>query len=433
MGILKSYNESRLTEAKFGPGGNPKSSLPTAIKSRVDDLSRMTKIIASGNGLKFIANNAGLNQLQSEDKIADAFSKGTGKGLKGKLPKVDLGQLKDNLVSQAKDTANLIGSTLAQVPLNGTGTHLVHKFRREENTKTGLFAAPLKKAGSKRVYSRKIEIDAKYGFTSEGKDSINYLNPPEIIDNLGTDVDVKQYELNDLAPLHFSLITPETTTFLQFRAFITQFSDTYTSNWNAYNYLGRGESFYTYDNFNRSISLGFKIVAMSKEEMKPLYSKIDTLASSTAPTYNDAGFMRGTLTRLTVGGYVKNQPGFISNVSYTINQDDQWDLGVEDISSTNRESLPMSMDCSVQFTPIHSFIPQAGTSPVTRYVSPDILRQRKVETDTPAGIVKFPTVPINSAAFGKNNVLATPPKPGPVLPPPPSISADLPSNIPLPG
>ena len=71
MGILKSYNESRLTEARFGPGGNPKSSLPTAIKSRVDDLTRMTKIIASGRGLKFISNNAGLNQLQTEDKIAD--------------------------------------------------------------------------------------------------------------------------------------------------------------------------------------------------------------------------------------------------------------------------------------------------------------------------------------------------------------------------
>lgn len=431
MGILKSYNESRLTEARFGPGGNPKSSLPTALKSRVDDLTRMTKIIASGNGLKFIANNAGLNQLQSEDKIADAFSKGTGKGLKGKLPKVDLGQLKDNLVSQAKDTANLIGSTLAQVPLNGTGTHLVHKFRREENTKTGLFAAPLKKAGSKRVYSRKIEIDAKYGFTTEGKDEIN-LSTPYILD--GSDVSVDEQVLNDLAPLRFSLITPESTTFIQFRAFITQFGDNYSSNWNSYKYLGRGENFYTYNTFDRGITLGFKIVAMSKGEMKPLYSKIDTLASSTAPTYNDAGFIRGTLTRLTVGGYVKNLPGFIESVNYNITQDDQWDIGT-DISSTNGESLPMSMDCSVNFKPIHSFIPQSGVSPVTRYISPDILKQRKAE-GTSAGVVKFPTEPLNSTAFagqGRDGVLITPPKPGPVLTPPPSINADIPSNIPIPG
>lgn len=391
MGILKSYNESRLTEARFGPGGNPKSSLPTTIKSRVDDLTRMTKIIASGRGLKFISNNAGLNQLQTEDKIADAFSKGTGRGLKGKLPKVDLGKLKDNLVSQAKDTANLIGSTLAQVPLNGTGTHLVHKFRREENTKIKVFGAPLKKAGSKRVSSSEIKIDTNYNFSTDGKDEIN-LSAPYILNGY-SDVSVDEQVLNDLAPLRFSLITPENTTFIQFRAFITQFGDNYSSNWNSYKYLGRGENFYTYNTFDRGITLGFKIVAMSKGEMKPLYSKIDTLASSTAPTYNDAGFIRGTLTRLTVGGYVKNLPGFVESVSYTINQDDQWDIGT-DISSTNGESLPMSLDCSVNFKPIHSFIPQSGRSEQTRYVSQDLFSSIDKLQGVSNGVKLAPTEPI---------------------------------------
>lgn len=390
MGILKSYNESRLTEARFGPGGNPKSSLPTAIKSRVDDLTRMTKIIASGRGLKFISNNASLNQLQSQEKIAGAFSKQEGKF----LPKVDLQELKERALSQAKDTANLVGSTLAQVPLNGTGTHLVHKFRKKENTRVKVFAAPIIKGGGKKVESREIEIDSKYGFV-KGRDEINsYKNFPRVLENNNGLADVDEYGLNDLAPLHFSLITPETTIFLQFRAYITQFSDGYSSNWDSYKYLGRGENFYTYNTFDRSISLGFKIFAASGDEMKPLYSKIDTLASSTAPTYNADGYMRGTLTRMTVGGYVKRLPGFIESVNYSIAQDDQWDIGS---ISTNGESIPMSLDCTVNFKPIHSFIPQSGRSEQTRYVSQDLFPKyisNGIKPTEPITVPSFENIPI---------------------------------------
>lgn len=428
MGILKSYNESRLTEARFGPGGNPKSSLPTAIKSRVDDLSRMTKIIASGNGLKFIANNAKLNQIKSENKITNAAA--TGK----LFSKENLSALKSSIIDQAASTAKLIGSTLAQVPLNGTGTHLVHKFRTDTylrpaeseersglaqflgaggvegaplalqgkeiytkgvktdkesftdapnnlNTKIGLFAAPLIKAGSKRVSSREIKIDINYNFSTDGKDEINLSGP--YVEN-GTTVSNNQGYLDDLAPLRFSLITPENTTFIQFRAFITQFGDNFSSNWNSYKYLGRGENFYTYNSFDRGITLGFKVLAMSDREMKPLYSKLDTLASSTAPTYNDAGFMRGTLTRLTVGGYVKNLPGFIESVNYSITQDDQWDIGSY---YTDGNSIPMSMDCTINFKPIHTFIPQAGVSRITRYIKNDFVPEEPLFGET-NGIVE---------------------------------------------
>ena len=92
MGILKSYNESRLTETKFGPGGNPGSSLPIGIKSRIDDLTRMTKIIASGNGLKFIANNAKLNQVENENSIRKAIKQG---GIGAAAGRAVVAQLKD--------------------------------------------------------------------------------------------------------------------------------------------------------------------------------------------------------------------------------------------------------------------------------------------------------------------------------------------------
>ena len=68
----------------------------------------------------------------------------------------------------------------------------------------------------------------------------------------------------DLIPFRIKIIDPRSTsnqTTLQFRAYIDNFSDTYSSDWKAQTYMGRGEKFYKYNSFDRSISLGFTIVA----------------------------------------------------------------------------------------------------------------------------------------------------------------------------
>lgn len=424
MGILKSYNESRLTETKFGPGGNPGSSLPIGIKSRIDDLTRMTKIIASSNGVRFIANNAKLNQVENENSIRKAIKQG---GI-GKAA----GQA---VVAQLKDTTKLVASTLAQVPVNGTGTHLVHKFRTdtylrptESEERSGLAqflgaggveGAPFALAGEPVVGKVDSQIGAQFiedatiqfvgsrddvderkeqyqedksgnskipiklntkrvkKYKETAPDKVNaFLRQYKLGDpksgsfdpsdeiNLSP-IEQDEYPYPDLAVLRFGIVTPEYTNYLQFRAYISQFSDNFTGNWSGYQYLGRGENFYTYSGFDRSVSLGFKIFAQSGPEMKPLYDKVQLLASATAPTYNVGGFMRGTLTKLTVGGYVKNIPGFIESVNYSISQDEQWDIGSD---YTDQESLPMSMDCTVSFKPIHTFVPRTGT--FKRFIAP---------------------------------------------------------------
>ncbi len=433
MGILKSYNESRLTETKFGPGGNPGSSLPIGIKSRIDDLTRMTKIIASGNGLKFISNNAKLNQINSDNKITSAVT--TGK----LFSRENLSALKDSIIDQAADTAKLIGSTLAQVPLNGTGTHLVHKFRTD--TYTGVEGAPIVIVGgevrSKKQSSFINENDTEPDRTyigkpkiirpvlpkrpglSEGRDSVRerihvkylmgdpYKDSPLPSDFIGlsdvyTTSNSETEQANpypDLAVLKFAIITPEKTSHIQFRAYITQFGDNFSGNWTGYQYLGRGENFYTYNGFDRSISLGFKIFAQSGPEMNPMYEKIQMLASSTAPTYNENGFMRGTLTRLTFGDYLNRVPGFIESVNYSITQDDQWDIGSD---YTDKDSLPMSLDCTVNFKPVHTFIPQTGVNnKFIRKPDPKPILQ-KLEGTT-AGIAQVGNTDLRSGNIQKLN------------------------------
>ena len=70
-----------------------------------------------------------------------------------------------------------------------------------------------------------------------------------------------------------------------FRAYLTAFDDSYNASWNSFKYIGRAEDFYTYGGFSRSIQVGFQVAASSRGELTPLYSKLNALAGSTAPTY----------------------------------------------------------------------------------------------------------------------------------------------------
>ena len=40
--------------------------------------------------------------------------------------------------------------------------------------------------------------------------------------------------------------------------------------------------------------------------------------------------MRGNLVRLTVGGYLYEQPGFITSLTYTVPQESTWEIAINE-------------------------------------------------------------------------------------------------------
>ena len=102
---------------------NPPTSNQTGMQvgKRIDDLSRITQMFVDRPGLKYLANEALLQQIGAQDKISKA-RKG-GKSVAGAI----LQQAGRTAVS----TVKIIGSTLGQVAVNGTGTHFVKGFRTD--------------------------------------------------------------------------------------------------------------------------------------------------------------------------------------------------------------------------------------------------------------------------------------------------------------
>lgn len=76
--------------------------------------------------------------------------------------------------------------------------------------------------------------------------------------------------------------------------------------------------------------------------------------------------MRGPLIQLTIGEYLYEQPGFITQLSFTPNFDAGWEIGVtsggKQASTVGGEiievgELPLMISVQMSFTPIHEFVP----------------------------------------------------------------------------
>ena len=167
---------------------------------------------------------------------------------------------------------------------------------------------------------------------------------------------------NDLVKFRIATIDPDNpleAVFTHFRAFINGMSDSFSSEWNSFRYMGRGENFYNYQGFSRSMRLNWTVMAQSKYELSTQYQKLNYLASTLAPNYSAAGFMRGNIHRLTIGGYVYEYPGIIESLDFTVPDDSPWEIGIDtdgEFDSDVKE-LPHRIEVAMSFKPIDKFLP----------------------------------------------------------------------------
>lgn len=151
-----------------------------------------------------------------------------------------------------------------------------------------------------------------------------------------------------------------------FRAFLKGFSDSNTADWEGKKYSGRGDSMYNYQGFERTVSFNFVVAAQSKQEMKVLWQKLNYLNSTIQPDYSPGnGFMRGNITRLTVGEYLYRTPGILKSLNFTIDDNYSWEIKMDEPEGGNDNDmmeLPHAINVSVSFTPILHTLPRTITT-----------------------------------------------------------------------
>jgi hypothetical protein len=204
----------------------------------------------------------------------------------------------------------------------------------------------------------KVRNRSSYTAGSGIVDAINglYMYYNSAVNNTGA--------TNDLVKFRFAVIDPNepgNKTFVHFRAFFNGgITDSMGATWNSFKYQGRGEDFFQYGGFSRDVSFGFVVAAQSKEELSIMYQKLNYLQSTLAPNYSAAGYMRGNIHQLTIGGYFYETPGVITSLNYTMPENSTWEIGINDeggFDPTVKE-LTHRIEVQVNFKPIHRFIPE---------------------------------------------------------------------------
>ena len=64
--------------------------------------------------------------------------------------------------------------------------------------------------------------------------------------------------------------------------------------------------------------------------MKEMYQNINTLIALTKPGWAE-GHMKAPVTEMTIGDYLKDQPGFVSSLSISPDEQIYWDIGDDPI------------------------------------------------------------------------------------------------------
>jgi hypothetical protein len=265
------------------------------------------------------------------------------------------------------------GNTLTQEQLVEKQSAAKTGIYNTENFITNIPGAP---SYLKTDYSLNNRIEQRVNLGNPGKkekdnkialDIINYRQIYKTDQNV---VNVPQ--VNDLVKFRIGVIDnkePSKKTNIHFRAFIDSMSDSYSADWQAQKFMGRGENFYRYNGFDRKVSLSWTVVAQSKAELIPMYQKLNYLASVCAPDYSDLGYMRGNLIKLTIGGYLYEQVGIMTSITYDVPQESPWEIAIPYASSDENTSTGVKSDSSVkelphmikvtgfQFIPIHDFVP----------------------------------------------------------------------------
>ena len=179
---------------------NPPSNNQTGMQilKRVDDVSRIAQMLVDRPGLKFIGNQALLQQVDVQGKLQKARDKKETLG--GKV----FEQVKGTVLS----TAKIVGSTLAQVPVNGTGTHFVYGFRTDTylspattNSFTQFFGAGGVEGAQYALRGEVIPV-SRLGTTPEGTQLAETTATPKQLGQLN--IGIK----GDITPLEQPVIKP---------------------------------------------------------------------------------------------------------------------------------------------------------------------------------------------------------------------------------
>ena len=290
--------------------------LDSQLVARTTDLERIAEFLASPAGVNFAAKQALLRDVNSPTLAAR------------------------------------LASILAQVPLSGTGIHFSPIDFDPLKTYAGnaIAATEAKVAGTITVRKTR-RMRGQQTWKNRGFSEVGTSDTVGTTGILGNESDEAKAAIkSDTLPIVFSIVGEPNSTIV-FRGFIQGLSDSFSANWNAFNYVGRGETLYNYTNGTRGIGYTMMVPMFSEAEQEPTYRKLNSLLSYAYPKYVD-NLPQGTVAKMKLGDYITCY-GTITSMVASVTEDVPW-------STPDGENriLPQVISLQVSLNVIHERLPE---------------------------------------------------------------------------
>jgi hypothetical protein len=132
----------------------------------------------------------------------------------------------------------------------------------------------------------------------------------------------------DYVPLKFTSVA--TNTMIIFRGTITGLSEQFSPSWDSSRFIGAPFNFYTYQSIERTVQFSFKVFSLTAAEHKVCWEKLGYLSSLCYPQdYMSAtGAVSAPFLKFTLGDMYRNKECFIENMSYNIDDNYPWEVGL---------------------------------------------------------------------------------------------------------
>jgi hypothetical protein len=145
-----------------------------------------------------------------------------------------------------------------------------------------------------------------------------------------------------------------------FRAAISSITDSFNPGWQPVQLIGRADPNYHYTSYSRDLNISFNVFATDRDEMKPIWRKLNALAGYTAPTYNvDSISLEAPWLRFTLGDLFYQQPALITSLSYTLHDSDTtWEINIE--GDETMMQAPKIISVNMNLTIVTNELPQKG-------------------------------------------------------------------------
>ena len=170
------------------------------------------------------------------------------------------------------------------------------------------------------------------------KDLINHSRPwySENGDTLPTLADGKStLDDMDFIPLRFYSIASHTG--VSFKATISGLSEAFSPSWESNKFIGNPYSFYTYSSIERSVTFNFKVYSLSKFEHIAMWERLNFLTRLVYPQNKWATqYTIPPFLKFTLGNMYKNKECFIESLSYTVDDNTPWEIGIDAETNGNR-------------------------------------------------------------------------------------------------